>query len=141
MRIYEEMFIIRPDAAEEEVDAYVEQVKQLIAGGGGTIDKVEKWGKRKLAYRVSKREEGIYVLLQISCGPDVVKELERRMRVSDLVLKYLTVRIDEKMKRLEKRRKMREKRAARKPAPSTAAPGAPTAEQLMAGVAAPGEKA
>ena len=141
MRIYEEMFIIRPDAAEEEVDAYVEQVKQLIAGGGGTIDKVEKWGKRKLAYRVAKREEGIYVLLQISCGPDVVKELERRMRVSDLVLKYLTVRIDEKMKRLEKRRKMREKRAARKPAPSTAAPGAPSAEQLMAGVATPGEKA
>jgi small subunit ribosomal protein S6 len=141
MRIYEEMFIIRPDAAEEEVDAYVEQVKQLIAGGGGTLDKVEKWGKRKLAYRVAKREEGIYVLLQISCGPDVVKELERRMRVSDLVLKYLTVRIDEKMKRLEKRRKMREKRAARKPAPSTAAPGVPSAEQLMAGAAAPGEKA
>jgi len=141
MRIYEEIFILRPDAAEEEVDAYVEQVKQLIAGGGGTIDKVEKWGKRKLAYRVAKREEGIYVLLQISCGPDVVKELERRMRVSELVLKYLTVRIDEKMKRLEKRRKMREKRAARKPAPSTAAPGAPTAEQLMAGAAAPGEKA
>ena len=141
MRIYEEIFILRPDAAEEEVDAYVEQVKQLIGGGGGTIDKVEKWGKRKLAYRVAKREEGFYVLLQISCGPDVVKELERRMRVSDLVLKYLTVRIDEKMKRLEKRRKMREKRASRKPAPSTAAPGAPTAEQLMAGAAVPGEKA
>jgi small subunit ribosomal protein S6 len=141
MRIYEEIFIIRPDAAEEEVDAYVEQVKQLIAGGGGTIDKVEKWGKRKLAYRVAKREEGFYVLLQISCGPDLVKELERRMRVSDLVLKYLTVRIDEKMKRVEKRRKAREKRASRKPAPSTAAPGAPTAEQLMAGAEAPGEKA
>ena len=141
MRIYEEMFIIRPDAAEEEIDAYIEQVKQVIAGAGGTVDKAEKWGKRKLAYRVGKREEGFYVLLQFSSGPEAVKELERRLRVSDLVLKYLTVRIDEKMKRVEKRRKAREKRAARKPAPPMASPGVPTAEQLMAGAEAPGEKA
>jgi small subunit ribosomal protein S6 len=139
MRIYEEMFIIRPDAVEEEIDAYIEQVKQVIAGAGGTVDKVEKWGKRKLAYRVAKREEGIYILLQFSAGPDSVRELERRLRVSDLVLKYLTVRIDEKLKRIEKRRKTREKRAARKPAPQSAGPGAPTAEQLMAGAVAPGE--
>ena len=139
MRIYEEMFIIRPDAVEEEIDAYIEQVKQVIAGVGGTVDKVEKWGKRKLAYRVAKREEGIYILLQFSAGPDSVRELERRLRVSDLVLKYLTVRIDEKLKRIEKRRKTREKRAARKPAPQSAGPGAPTAEQLMAGAVAPGE--
>ncbi len=144
MRIYEELFIIRPDAAEEEIDAYIEQLKQLIAAGGGTVDKADKWGKRKLAYRVNRREEGYYVLLQFSCSPEAVKELERRMRVSDLVMKYLTVRIDEKMKRVEKRRKMREKRASRKPAPSAApGPGAPTAEQLMAGAEAsvPGEKA
>ena len=141
MRIYEEMFIVRPDAAEEEIDAYIEQVKQVIAGAGGTVDKAEKWGKRKLAYRVGKREEGFYVLLQFSSGPEAVKELERRLRVSDLVLKYLTVRIDEKMKRVEKRRKAREKRAARKPAPPMASPGVPTAEQLMAGAETPGEKA
>lgn len=141
MRIYEELFIIRPDAADEEVDAYVEQLKQVITAGGGVVDKVDKWGKRKLAYRVDKRDEGIYVLLQFSCEPDVVKELERRLRVSDMVMKYLTVRIDEKMKRVEKRRKAREKRAARKPAPPAAGPGTPTAEQVMAGVEAPAEKA
>lgn len=141
MRIYEEMFIIRPDAAEEEVNAYVEQVKQVISGGGGTVDKVDQWGKRKLAYRVAKREEGIYVLVQFSSAPEVVKELERRLRVSDLVLKYLTVRIDEKMKRIDKRRKAREKRASRKPAPTVTGPGAPTAEQLMAGAEQAGEKA
>jgi small subunit ribosomal protein S6 len=140
MRVYEELFIIRPDAAEEEIDAYVEQLKQVITGGGGAVEKVDKWGKRKLAYRVHKREEGLYVLLQFSCGPDVVKELERRMRVSDLVLKYLTVRVDEKMKRLEKRRKMRERRAARKPAPPAAGPGLPPAEQLLAGAEAPAER-
>ena len=141
MRIYEELFIIRPDAADEEIDAYIEQLKQVVATGGGTVDKADKWGKRKLAYRVNKREEGFYVLLQFSSGPDVVKELERRLRVSDLVIKYLTVRIDEKMKRVDKRRKAREKRASRKPAPPAAGPGAPTAEQLMAGAEAPAERA
>ncbi len=140
MRIYEELFIIRPDAVEEEIDAGIEQLKQVVANSGGTMNKVEKWGKRKLAYRVAKREEGIYVLLEFSAGPDTVKEVERRLRVSDMVLKYLTVRIDEKLKRIEKRRKMREKRAARKPAPPAAGPGAPTAEQLMAGAEAPAER-
>jgi small subunit ribosomal protein S6 len=140
MRIYEELFIVRPDAAEEEIDAWIEQLKQVIAGAGGTVDKVDKWGKRKLAYRVAKREEGYYVLLQFSSGAEAVKELERRMRVSDLVLKYLTVRIDEKLKRIEKRRKMREKRAARKPAPPVAGPGTPTAEQMMAGADVPGAR-
>ena len=140
MRIYEELFIIRPDAAEEEIDAYIEQVKQVITGGGGTVDKADKWGKRKLAYRVAKSEEGYYVLVQFSSGPDTVREVERRMRVTDIVLKYITVRIDEKLKRIEKRRKMREKRAARKPAPPVAGPGAPTAEQLMASVETPAEK-
>jgi small subunit ribosomal protein S6 len=70
---------------------------------------------RRLAYRVLKYNEGQYVLLQFTANPEAVKELERRLRVSDLVIKFLTVRIDEKLKRIEKRRKQREKRAARKP--------------------------
>jgi len=128
MRIYEELFIVRPDAPEEEIEAYVEQIRQVITSGGGALDKVEKWGVRKLAYRVAKREEGYYVLLQLTSGPDALKEIERRMRVSDLVLKYLTVRIDERLRRLEKRRKQREKRARRKPAILAGAPGRPAAE-------------
>lgn len=131
MRIYEELFIIRPDASEEEIDAYVEQLRPVITSGGGSLDKIEKWGLRRLAYRIGKREEGFYVLLQFSTGPEAVKELERRMRVSDLVLKYLTVRIDETLGRLEKRRKQREKRARRKPAPA-AAPGRTPAEPAPA---------
>lgn len=137
MRIYEELFIVRPDAPEEEIDAYVEQLRAVITGRGGTLDKVEKWGVRRLAYRVAKREEGYYVLLQFTAGPETVKELERRMRVSDLVLKYLTVRIDEKLKRLEKRRKEREKRARRKPAAAAVAPARPGPEPAPA-EAAPG---
>jgi small subunit ribosomal protein S6 len=122
MRIYEELFIVRPDATEEEVDPFVDQLKNVITQAGGSVDKAEKWGVRKLAYRLLKYNDGQYILLQFSANADVVKEIERRLRVADLVLKYLTVRIDEKLKRIDKRRKAREKRAARKPAPPPSTP-------------------
>ena len=114
------MFIVRPDATDEEVDPIVDQVKNVITQGGGTVDKTEKWGVRKLAYRVLKFNEGQYILIQFTAKPETVKEIERRLRVADSVLKFLTVRIDEKLKRIEKRKKAREKRAARKPAPAPA---------------------
>jgi small subunit ribosomal protein S6 len=132
MRTYEELFIVKPDATEEEIDGVVEQVRSLIETGGGTVDKLEKWGLRKLAYRVKKQIDGHYVLFQFSSSPEAVKEIERRLRVSDLVLKFITVRIDEKLKRIEKRKKRREKRAARKPAPVAPAPQAPLAAELQA---------
>ncbi len=122
MRTYEQLFILRPDAAQEDIDAFLEPIQNLITGSGGRVEKLEKWGVRKLAYRVEKHHEGYYVLLQFSAPADVVKEIERRFRVSDLVLKYLTVRIDQKLKWLEKRKKLREKRAQRKPAAVRAAP-------------------
>lgn len=133
MRIYEELFIVRPDAPEEDIDAYVEQVKQVIEASGGTVEKVEKWGIRKLAYRVAKQSEGFYVLIVFHAGPNTVKEVERRMRVTDMVIKFISVRIDEKLKKLDKVKKQREKRAKRKPpvvavplvAPGAPAPGAP----------------
>jgi small subunit ribosomal protein S6 len=117
MRIYEELFIVRPDATDEELDPLIDQLRNVVTQAEGAVDKAEKWGVRKLAYRVMKYNEGQYVLLQFSAKPETVKEIERRLRVADLVLKYLTVRIDEKLKRIEKRKKAREKRAARKPAP------------------------
>ncbi|HEY1204553.1 MAG: 30S ribosomal protein S6 [Bryobacteraceae bacterium] len=139
MRIYEELFIVRPDATEEEIEPFIEQVKAIITSAGGTVDKTEKWGIRKLAYRVAKRDEGYYVLLQVTSDPDAVKEMERRLRVSDLVLKFITVRIDEKLKKIEKRRKEREKRAKRRPAPMAASPARPAAAPAPAAPAAPGE--
>jgi small subunit ribosomal protein S6 len=121
MRIYEELFIVSPEAPEEEIDALVEQLRGLVTSGGGSLDKVEKWGVRKLAYRVRKHDEGYYVLLVLSSGPEAIKELERRLRVSPLVVKFLTVRIDERLKKIDRRRKEREKRAKRRPAPTAAA--------------------
>lgn len=120
MRTYEELFIVRPDAPEEEIDAYIGQIKDLITNGKGSIEKAEKWGVRKLAYRVAKQNEGNYVLIQFSSTPELVREIERRMRVTDMVIKFITVRIDEKQKKIEKRKKARDKRAARKPPPAPA---------------------
>jgi small subunit ribosomal protein S6 len=127
MRVYEELFIVKPDAPDEEVDGFVEQIKQVITSGKGTVDKVDKWGVRKLAYRVSKYNEGAYVLMVFSSAPDLVHEVERRMRVTDMVIKFITVRIDEKQKKIDKRKKARDKRAARRPAPQVAAPAMPGA--------------
>jgi small subunit ribosomal protein S6 len=131
MRVYEELFIVRPDAADEDVDNLVNQMQTFLSGAGATVDKVDRWGKRKLAYRIGKFREGSYILVQFSGKAETVKEVERRLRVNDLVIKFLTVRIDETLKRIEKRRKQREKRAARRPAP--VAPQPSVAQQMMGG--------
>src|ERR1035438_4662729 len=125
MRIYEELFIIKPDAPDEEVDQFVEQLRTQLTSAGATVDKIDKWGKRRLAYKVDKYREGTYVLFQFTAGPEMVREFERRLRVADLVLKLLTVRIDENLKRLDKRKKERDKRSAKRAA--NAGPGAPPA--------------
>ena len=73
MRIYEELFILRPDVPEEEIDQLIEQLTTQISAGGGNVDKSEKWGIRKLAYRVQKKNEGFYVLLQFTAEPGIVR--------------------------------------------------------------------
>ncbi len=142
MRIYEILFIIRPDVPEEEIDGIVEPLKSVVTAGGGSVDKVDKWGKRRLAYRVRKQREGYYVLLQFSTdtAAETVKELERRLRVSDTVIKFLTVRIDEELKRLEKQKKKREKRASRKPPAPAAQPETPVTPGAVAVAEAGGKE-
>ena len=139
MRIYEALFIVKPDAPEEEVDQFLEQMKNVVSHAGGSVDKVDKWGKRRLAYRVDKYREGAYILMQFNSGPETVKEFERRLRVADMVVKFITVRIDESLKRLDKRKKEREARAHRK---ATAAPPTPqpsVAQQMLGEPVAEGE--
>ncbi|MBM3765479.1 MAG: 30S ribosomal protein S6 [Acidobacteria bacterium] len=126
MRTYEQLFIVNTAAVDTDVDALLEQLTGIITSTGGTVDKTDKWGVRKLAYRVDRQTEGSYILLCFSCGSQTVRELERRLRVSDLVLKFITVRMDERMKRVAKRQKRREKRLARKPQ-LAAPPAAPAA--------------
>jgi small subunit ribosomal protein S6 len=140
MRIYEELFILKPDVTEEDVNGLMSQLEGVITSAGGTVDKVDRWGVRKLAYKVNKKSEGFYVLLSFHSKPETVKEVERRLRVADAVMKHITVRMDEKLKWLEKRQKARAARAARKPAPAAPPPGVPTAPGVAA-PAAPGAPA
>ncbi len=97
---------------------FVDQIKQVITPASGTVDKADKWGVRKLAYRVRNTTKGTTSWCSSRATPELVHEVERRMRVTDMVIKFITVRIDEKLKKIEKRKKAREKRAARNaPAP------------------------
>src|SRR5215467_14715774 len=107
MRTYEIMFIVNPNAPEEEVDKINSQVGGIITSGGGKVDKIEKMGKRRLAYEVDKHREGYYVLFVIVANGEIVKECERRLRVIDPVIKYITVRTDEEARRLDKIRNYR----------------------------------
>ena len=136
MRIYENLFIVKPDATEEDIDHLVDQMSKNVTATGGTIDKVDKWGKRRLAYRIEKHREGTYVLMQFSAEPATVKEFERRLRVTDSVLKFLTVRVDETLKRLDKRKKERDKRTAKRAANAPAAPAPGPAPVVFAQPAA-----
>jgi len=130
MRNYEIMFIVNPNATEEEIDKINAQIENIITSGGGTINKIEKMGKRRLAYEVDKQREGYYVLFAIVANGDIIKECERRLRVMDAVIKYITVRTDEEVRRLEKIRSYRQKRAARRGSGKSAVPG-PSVEEAM----------
>ena len=120
MRKYELIFITRPDMPEEELGKLITQMEGVVTGQGGKIEKVEKMGKRRLAYRVERQKEGIYVLFVIEGGGETVKEFERRLKVNDSVIKYLSVRIDEELKRAEKAKAWRAEQASRKPRPRPA---------------------
>jgi small subunit ribosomal protein S6 len=134
-RTYELMFIVRPDMTDEDLDKLISNLQNVIPTSGGTIKRVEKMGKRRLAYTVRRFNEGIYVLFVVEGGGPVIHELERRLRVTEPVIKFLTVRIDEEQKRLEKIKKLREARkkvSAQQPAAE--APAAVPAAETPASV-------
>ena len=125
-RQYDLIFILRPDTPEPEIDKVVATLEHAATDKGGKIEKTEKWGRKRMAYRVARLREGYYVYMVVkSTHGEVVKELERRLKVSDPVIKYLTVRLDEELKRQEKFKRHRERRAARRPRKTIPAAGAP----------------
>ena len=128
-RLYEVMFIIRPDVAEEEADKLIAGFTATVTSGGGVVKSVEKMGRRKLAYLVRKFNDGNYVLLTIEANGAVVLELERRLRVTEPVIKFITVRMDEEEKRLAKVKALRGvRRKAGEPAAAPAAAPVAAAE-------------
>jgi len=141
-RVYEVMFIVRPDVADEDLDKLIAGLEQTVTSGGGSVRSTEKLGKRKLAYQVRKFNDGNYVLLTIEAGGSLIAELERRLRVSEPVIKFITVRMDEEDKRLAKVRAIRatkKKLSAVQPVaePAAVAPAAPA--EAPAPAAAPAE--
>jgi len=93
MRRYETIFIVRPNIAEDEIDAVINRTNSIIEGDGGTIIKVDKWGLKKLAYLIKKESQGYYVYVDYAGIPASVSEIERLFRIDDKVLKYLTVKL------------------------------------------------
>jgi small subunit ribosomal protein S6 len=127
------MFIVRPDAVEEDVDKLIAGFATTVTNGGGTVKSTEKMGRRKLAYLVRRFNDGNYVLMTIEANGAVVAELERRLRVSEPVIKFITVRMDEEEKRLAKVRALRASRRKLSAEPHPPAP--------VAAVPAPAEPA
>jgi small subunit ribosomal protein S6 len=122
-RTYELMFIVRPDMVEEDLDKLISTLETAVSSTGGTVKSVERMGKRRLAYTVRRFHDGVYVLLTVEGGGGLIHELERRLRVTEPVLKFLTVRIDDEQKRLEKIKKIREARKKTSAAPAAPAEG------------------
>jgi small subunit ribosomal protein S6 len=127
-RVYEILFIADPNLGEAEVDALTTQVQGFVERDGGRIQKVEKWGKKRLAYLVGKHREGSYVLIVAEGGAALVKEVERRMRVLDGVIRYITVRVDEELRKADRRKAQRAEQEARKRQRTTARASAAAAD-------------
>ncbi len=123
-RTYELMFIVRPDMTDEDLDKLISTLQSAVPASQGSVKSVEKMGKRRLAYTVRKFNDGIYVLLIVEGGGSAIHELERRLRVTEPVIKFLTVRTDEEQKRLDKIKALRD--ARKKVSAQPAASGEPT---------------
>jgi len=109
-RTYELMFIVRPDMADEDVDKVVSTIDHQVTTAGGTVKTVERMGKRRLAYLVRNFADGLFILFTIEGPGSAISEVERRLRVTEPVIKFITVRVDEEQKRLGKVKAIRDSR-------------------------------
>lgn len=127
-RFYEVMFIVRPDVEDADLDKLIAGFEHTVTNGGGKVRSTEKLGRRKLAYTVRKFNDGNYVLLTIDADGPLVHELERRLRVSEPVIKFITVRMDEEQKRLDKIKAIRATRKKVSAQPAVTSEAGPAAE-------------
>src|SRR5215813_13066301 len=122
------MYIVDPDTADEKIGKLNEAVGKLVKKEGGNVVRMDDIGRKRMAYPIQKKTEGYYVLFEIEGSGQEIAELERRMRVNDMIIRYLTVRVDEERKaadrKREKRERRAEKRASFRSAPEAAAPEA-----------------
>ena len=114
-RTYEVMFIVDVKATDEDVTNLNTTLQQIITDQGGTVTKQENMGRRQLAYPIGRQTEGHYVLFEVDGSGREIAELERRMRVNDQVIRYITVRVDEDRRRAEKFKAKRARKASKRP--------------------------
>jgi len=113
-RQYELVYIVSPDASEQTIAELHTQVEQIVHRFNGTLDKTENWGRRKLAYEIGKAREGTYVVETISGAGELMKEIDRRLRVTDAVIRHLIVRVDDDLRVADRRRSERKATQARR---------------------------
>jgi small subunit ribosomal protein S6 len=113
-RVYEVMYIAQPDTTDDDIAKLNEAITNLVEKDGGTVSVVEGWGRRRMAYPINKKTEGYYVLLEIEGSGQEIAELERRFRVNDLIMRYMTVRVDEDRKAADKKSAKRERRKSKR---------------------------
>ena len=113
-RQYELVYIVTPDASDQEVTDLHTQIEQIIQRFSGTLDKTENWGRRKLAYEIGHHREGTYVVETISGSGELMKEIDRRLRVIDQVIRHLVVRVDDELRVAERTREARKSNQARR---------------------------
>lgn len=111
MRVYEVLFIIAPNVEEGDVDALVTQISDVATNQGATVTKIDRMGRRRLAYPINKFKDGHYAVLTVEGTGAEIAEIERRMRVIDTIIRYITIRIDEDLKRAAKFHARRVRRA------------------------------
>jgi len=122
-RVYEVLFIVDPDTPEDDATRLSDNFRNIVTDQGGTVTRNEVLGRRQLAYRIGRKNEGVYHLFEIEGTGREIAELERRMRVSDQVIRYLTVRVDEERRRAEKLKERRVRKASKRPQAQAAAAG------------------
>ena len=113
-RQYELVYIVSPDATDQEVADLHTQIEQIVQRYNGTFDKTENWGRRKLAYDIGKHREGTYVVETITGSGELMKEIDRRLHVIEQVIRHLTVRVDEELQVAERTRSARQANSARR---------------------------
>ncbi len=113
-RQYELVYIVTPEASEQEVADLHTQIEQIVQRYGGTFDKTENWGRRKLAYEIGHHREGTYVVETITGSGELMKEIDRRLRVIDQVIRHLVVRVDEELRVADRTREARKRTQARR---------------------------
>lgn len=113
-RVYEVMYIGSPEATDEDIVKLNTAIEEMVAKEGGTVVRTDNIGRRKMAYPIKKKTEGHYVLFEIEDSGQTIAELERRMRVNDTIVRYITVRVDEDRKKADKLKAKREARQERR---------------------------